>query len=42
MITRFDVAFVAMSRKYDISKIKKDLNYKPIINEKDGLKELTV
>ncbi len=39
-ITRFDVAFVAMSRKYNISKIKKDLQYKPIINEMEGLKEI--
>ncbi len=42
MITRFDVAFVAMSRKYNISKIKKELRYQPFISEKDGLKEMTV
>jgi len=40
MITRFDVAFVAMSRKYNISKIKTGLNYKPVISENEGLKEL--
>jgi len=42
MITRFDVAFVAMPRKYTISKIKNDLKYSPIISEKNGLKEMTV
>ncbi len=42
MITRFDVAFVAMPRKYNISKIKNDLKYQPIISEKNGLKEMTV
>lgn len=36
-ITRFDVAFVAMDRKYDISKIKTELEYAPIINEQKGL-----
>ncbi len=40
MLTRFDVAFVAMGRKYNISKIKNELAYKPIINEEEGLKAL--
>ncbi len=42
MITRFDVAFVAMARKYDISKIQKDLGYNPIISEKEGEKEMSL
>ena len=39
-ITRFDVAFVAMSRKYNISKIKKALNYHPVVSEQEGLQEM--
>lgn len=41
MLTKFDVAFVAMGRKYNISKIKSHLNYKPIISEEKGLELLT-
>jgi len=37
-ITKFDVAFVAMDRKYNISKIKNELDYKSIITESEGLK----
>lgn len=40
-ITKFDVAFVAMDRKYNISKIKNELDYKPIIIESEGLKMMT-
>lgn len=40
MITRFDVAFVSMDRSYDISKIKKDLHYQPVISESKGLEEM--
>jgi len=42
IITRFDVAFVAMGRKYNISKIKSELDYKPVITEKEGLKRLMI
>jgi len=41
MITRFGVSFVAMGRKYNISKIKSELGYKPIVNEIDGLKRMS-
>ncbi len=37
-ITKFDVAFVAMDRKYNITKIKNELGYKSIITESEGLK----
>ena len=40
MITRFDAAFVAMGRKYNISKIKADLKYQPVLSENEGLKEM--
>ncbi len=40
-ITKFDVAFVAMDRKYNISKIKEELGYKPIITESEGLKMMS-
>lgn len=39
-ITRFDLAFVAMDRKYEITKIKKDLGYKPVVTEKEGLEAM--
>lgn len=39
-ITRFEVAFLAMPRAYDISKIKKELSYQPVVNFRQGLKEL--
>ncbi|MEE9431642.1 MAG: NAD-dependent epimerase/dehydratase family protein [Melioribacteraceae bacterium] len=42
MITKFDVAFVAMSRKYNISKIKNEMNYAPIILEQEELKSMKV
>lgn len=41
IITRFDVAFVAMGRKYNISKIKSHLGYRPIISEEQGLEQMT-
>ena len=40
MITRFDVAFVAMGRKYNISKIKTELKYTPIISQQEGMQEI--
>ncbi|RTL48440.1 MAG: NAD-dependent epimerase/dehydratase family protein [Sphingobacteriales bacterium] len=40
MITRFDVAFVAMSRKYNINKIKHELKYSPVVSEVEGLREM--
>ncbi len=39
-ITRFDLAFIAMPRKYKIDKITRDLNYKPIISREKGFAEL--
>jgi len=36
-ITRFDLAFVAMSRKYYIEKIKRDLGYRPVVSEQQGM-----
>jgi nucleoside-diphosphate-sugar epimerase len=39
-ITKFDLSFVAMGRKYNIEKIKKDLGYKPVVSEGDGLEEM--
>ena len=39
-ITKFDIAFVAMARKYNISKIKNELGYKPVISEEEGLREM--
>lgn len=41
-ITRFDVAFVAMSRKYRIDKIIKNLGYQPVVAEAEGLKQLKI
>ena len=41
-ITRFDLAFVAMGRKYRIDKIKKDLGYEPVVSEQDGLKAMSM
>ncbi len=39
-ITRFDLAFIAMPRKYKIDKITRDLNYKPVISRQTGFAEL--
>ena len=39
-ITRFEVAFLAMPRAYDISKIKKELFYQPVVSFQQGLKEM--
>lgn len=39
-LSRFDWAFVGMSRKYNITKIKRDLGYRPIINRSQGFEEL--
>lgn len=40
MITRFDMAFVVMGRKYNITKIKSELGYKPVVSESNGLAEM--
>ncbi|QSJ15530.1 NAD(P)-dependent oxidoreductase [Nostoc sp. UHCC 0702] len=40
-LSRFDLSFVAMPRKYNISKIKRELGYKPIISRKIGFKQIT-
>ena len=37
----FDWAFVGMPRKYNISKIKTELGYKPITSRKEGFNEIT-
>jgi nucleoside-diphosphate-sugar epimerase len=42
ILTRFDVAFVAMDRKYNISKIKNELKYRPIISIEEGLNEMKI
>lgn len=39
-ISRFEWAFVAMPRRYDISKIKAELGYRPIISRKQGFTEM--
>ncbi len=39
---RFELSFVAMPRKYNISKIKRELGYQPIVTREMGLKELGV
>ncbi|MDH5229470.1 MAG: NAD-dependent epimerase/dehydratase family protein [Gammaproteobacteria bacterium] len=40
-ITRFDVAFVAMPRRYKIDRAKRELAYRPVIDQETGLKQLT-
>ncbi len=39
-ITRFDLAFVAMPRRYNINRIKTDLRYRPVINRTKGFAQL--
>lgn len=39
-LSRFEISFVAMPRKYNISKIKQELGYKPIMTREMGLKEM--
>ncbi|BAZ68091.1 putative NAD(P)-dependent cholesterol dehydrogenase [Fischerella sp. NIES-4106] len=39
-LSRFEISFVAMPRKYNISKIKRKLGYKPIISREMGLQEM--
>ena len=40
-LTKFDLSFVSMGRRYKIDKIKNDLGYKPIITEAEGLKKMS-
>lgn len=40
-VTRFEVAFMAMPRRYDLSSITTDLGYRPIISRAEGFKTLT-
>ncbi|NCN28101.1 NAD(P)-dependent oxidoreductase [bacterium] len=40
LLTRFDLSFVNMPRKYNISKAKLELKYRPIINRDEGFKSL--
>ena len=39
-LTRCDVAFMSLSRKYDISKIRDDMGYIPVVWEDEGLEEM--
>lgn len=39
-LTRFDLAFIGMSRSYMIDKIKNELGYIPVVNYEDGLEEM--
>jgi 2-alkyl-3-oxoalkanoate reductase len=36
-LSRFELSFVAMPRKYNISKIKRELGYRPIVTRAQGL-----
>lgn len=40
-LTRFDLAFVSMPRRYDISKAKTELGYRPIVSRRDGFQALS-
>ncbi|MDJ0734224.1 MAG: NAD-dependent epimerase/dehydratase family protein [Nostocaceae cyanobacterium] len=37
---RFELSFVAMPRKYNIAKIKRELGYQPVVTREMGLQEL--
>ncbi|MFB2772044.1 NAD-dependent epimerase/dehydratase family protein [Pelatocladus sp. BLCC-F211] len=39
-LSRFEISFVAMPRKYNISKVKRELGYKPIVTREMGLQEM--
>ena len=39
-LTRFEWAFVGMPRQYNISKIKDELGYRPIISRKQGFEQI--
>ncbi len=39
-LSRFELSFIAMPRRYNIKKIKSELGYKPIISLEQGLKEM--
>ncbi|TBR59849.1 hypothetical protein B4U84_02735 [Westiellopsis prolifica IICB1] len=39
-LSRFEISFVAMPRKYNISKVKRELDYKPIVTRERGLQEM--
>jgi len=40
-LSRFEWAFVGMPRRYNITKIKKDLDYRPIISRRQGFSEVS-
>lgn len=40
-LTRFDLAFVKMPRRYNITKSKVDLGYKPVVTREKGFKSLS-
>lgn len=39
-LTRFDLSFIALSRKYNIQSIKTKLGYEPVITYEEGLKQI--
>lgn len=39
-LSRFELAFVQMPRKYNISKAKTEIDFKPIIHRRNGFREL--
>lgn len=39
-LTRFDLAFIGMSRSYRIDKIKNELGYRPVVSYEDGLEQM--
>lgn len=40
-LTRFDLAFIAMPRRYRIDRIKNELGYKPVISRTEGFQQLS-
>jgi 2-alkyl-3-oxoalkanoate reductase len=41
-LSRFEWAFVAMSRRYNIAKIKSELGYRPVISRVDAFKKISI
>lgn len=41
-LTRFDLSFVNMNRRYNIAKAKKDLGYRPVVSREKGFSSLTL
>jgi nucleoside-diphosphate-sugar epimerase len=40
-LSRFELSFVAMPRRYDISKAKQELGYKPVVSMEEGLARMS-